>query len=99
MTIRKHKGARNELLAICKLWDMGYEVFRNPSAHGPIDLVAVDLKTGIVRKFDIKTATHAIRKKDGKEVVYGVHQTEIQRKNGIELMYVADDGRIYMELP
>jgi hypothetical protein len=38
---RKHKGARNELGAICWLLDQGYEVFRNVSSHGAIDLVAV----------------------------------------------------------
>jgi hypothetical protein len=52
MIHRKHKGARNELAAIVWLLDQGYEVFRNVSAHGSIDVIAV--KDGEVTRIDVK---------------------------------------------
>jgi hypothetical protein len=36
----KHVGARSELIACEWLLAQGYEVFRNVSAHGPIDIIA-----------------------------------------------------------
>lgn len=50
---RKHKGARNELGAICWLMDQGYEVFRNVSQHGAIDIIAV--KNGEPLYLDVKS--------------------------------------------
>ena len=41
MIKHKHKGARNELAAVCWLLDQGYEVFRNVSQHGAIDIIAI----------------------------------------------------------
>lgn len=48
----KHKGAHAELRACAWLLEQGYEVFRNVSSHGKIDLVAI--KDGEVRFFDVK---------------------------------------------
>jgi hypothetical protein len=54
MTIdKKHKGARNELAAVCWLLDQGYEVFRNVSQHGPVDLIAT--RNGEIHFFDVKS--------------------------------------------
>jgi hypothetical protein len=49
---RKHIGAQNELIATVWLLQEGYEVFRNVSPHGPVDLIG--LKNGEVHKFDVK---------------------------------------------
>jgi len=49
---RKHIGARNEMYACTWLLDRGYEVFRNVSAHGLIDIIA--MKDGETHYFDVK---------------------------------------------
>lgn len=54
----RHKGARNEHAAILWLLEQGYEVFRNVSQHGPIDIVAV--KDGETIFIDVK-ASHATK--------------------------------------
>jgi len=48
----KHKGAHCELVATAWLLKEGYEVFRNVSQHGIIDVVA--MKDGLLHKFDVK---------------------------------------------
>jgi len=37
----KHRGAANELEAVLWLMNKGYEVFRNVSQHGSIDIIAL----------------------------------------------------------
>jgi Holliday junction resolvase-like predicted endonuclease len=49
----KHVGARSELLACAWLLAEGYEVFRNVSSHGHVDIIA--LKDGKTFYFDVKT--------------------------------------------
>jgi hypothetical protein len=49
----RHKGALGEMIAISFLLGAGYEVFRNISQHGPMDLVAY--KDGIMTPIDVKT--------------------------------------------
>jgi Holliday junction resolvase-like predicted endonuclease len=53
----KHLGARSEMIAAVWLLERGYEVFRNVSSAGPIDLVAVDPtdRDGTVYLFDVKS--------------------------------------------
>jgi hypothetical protein len=51
----KHLGTRSELIAAVWLLERGYEVFRNVSSAGPIDLVAVDPADGAVYLFDVKS--------------------------------------------
>jgi Holliday junction resolvase-like predicted endonuclease len=51
---RKHKGARSELVASAWLLNQGYEVFRNVSQHGLIDIIAV--KDGKTLFLDVKSA-------------------------------------------
>lgn len=48
----KHKGSYAELRAAAWLLDQGYDVFRNVSQHGKIDIVAI--KDGVIRCFDVK---------------------------------------------
>jgi hypothetical protein len=50
----KHRGARNELAAICWLLEQGYDVYRNVSQHGIIDVIAI--KDGETLFLDVKSA-------------------------------------------
>ena len=50
---KKHIGASSQLRAELWLLEQGYEVFRNVSAHGPIDIIAV--KDDQILKLDVKT--------------------------------------------
>lgn len=52
---KKHKGAVAELKACSWLLEKGYEVFRNISQHGGIDIIAIDPITNEVSFFDVKT--------------------------------------------
>jgi hypothetical protein len=52
-TPRKHKAARAELLACAWLLQQGYEVFRNVSLSGFIDIIAY--KNGETLKLDVKS--------------------------------------------
>jgi hypothetical protein len=49
---KKHAGAKNEHLGIAHLLSEGYEVFRNVSQHGLIDVLA--LRDGKILRADIK---------------------------------------------
>ncbi len=51
-TPQKHRGALGELAASVWLLERGYEVFRNVSSHGAIDLIAI--RHGEIFKFDVK---------------------------------------------
>jgi len=50
----KHRGAATELRAVLWLLDKGYEVFRNVSQHGAIDLIAVRNSETLL--LDVRTA-------------------------------------------
>ena len=52
---RKHQGALSELKAVCWLLEQGYEVFRNVSPHGSIDIIARHPKTEELMFVDVKT--------------------------------------------
>jgi len=51
--LKKHKGAHSELVACAWLLARDYEVYRNVSQHGLIDLVAI--KGPITIYIDVKT--------------------------------------------
>ena len=50
----KHRGARAELIGAAWLLARGYEVFRNVSDKGDVDLVGIK-PNGDVELFDVKT--------------------------------------------
>jgi hypothetical protein len=73
---RKHFGCLNEMLACVWLLDNGYEVFRNVSAHGNVDVVAIDSE-GRVRLIDIKSASsYTTRRKTDSAVEYLFVETD-----------------------
>jgi hypothetical protein len=51
---KKHRGAHSELIACTWLLQRGFEVFRNISQHGSVDIIAI--KDGRVYPIDVKTA-------------------------------------------
>ena len=55
--IAKNRGGFSELVACAWLMSLGYDVFRNTSDNGPIDMVAVDRDTGETVFVDSKTIT------------------------------------------
>lgn len=78
---RKHLGAHNELFATAWLLREGYEVFRNVSAHGAVDIVAI--KDGVVEMLDVKA----------KQYNTIVRLTAAQRELGVKLLAVYPDGK------
>ena len=54
---KKHKGATSELIATVWLLKKGYEVFRNVSQHGAVDIIARDSETGKIIFIDV-TSLH-----------------------------------------
>lgn len=49
----KHKGAHSELIASAWLLRQGYEVFRNVSQHGRVDIIAI--RNNEIIYIDVKT--------------------------------------------
>ena len=66
--MEKHKGALSELRACAWLLDQGYEVFRNVSDHGLVDIVA--LKNGKTFYFDVKGSPNGGEKSLSSEQEY-----------------------------
>jgi Holliday junction resolvase len=67
---KKHVGARSELIACAWLLAEGYEVFRNVSPHGHIDIIA--LKDGKTFYFDVKTLQKGARHLPSQQIAQGV---------------------------
>ena len=80
----KHRGGWAEMVACCWLLQRGYEVFRNVSAHGSIDVVAI--KDGEVFKFDVKGITQNYSGTPSLK--------EEQLQIGVKALVVYEDGRV-----
>lgn len=85
---KKHKGAWAELAATNWLLEQGYEVFRNVSQHGDIDIIArkgaeqlvIDVKSGSAYK--------------GK--IYGHKLSKSQKELGVKLLIANQEtGKIF----
>jgi hypothetical protein len=66
----KHKGAANEMAAILWLLNQGYDVFRNVSQHGAIDLIAI--RDNEALRLDVKSAMSAARQVSKEQRELGV---------------------------
>lgn len=86
----KHQGAKNELLAALWLIGEGYEVFRNISHHGPMDIVAI--RGGEVLRLDVKQGYFG---EGGKRVMTILKQE--QRDAGIYALHVFPDGSCFID--
>jgi hypothetical protein len=78
-----YKGAHSELIACAWLLEQGYDVFRNISPYGMMDIIAI--KGDEVLKIDVKSRSIGSRKKG--------HLTTQQRAAGVVPLYVYPDGR------
>ena len=86
MINRKHKGAQAELTACAWLIGEGYEVFRNVSQHGDIDLVAI--RGTETLRLDVKT----VASNGGRPTL-----SSDQARAGVAALYVRADGKCSIE--
>lgn len=77
---RRHRGALNELAVAAWLLEQGYEVFRNVSPHGPVDIVG--MKGGEIFLFDVKGVSTLAQN----DLSYLNYRTEEQIKMGVKII-------------
>jgi Holliday junction resolvase-like predicted endonuclease len=87
---KKHLGGRNELVACAWLLDNGFEVFRNVSQHGVIDLIA--LRGGKSYFFDVKVGR---RYPSGELATSLLKPTQIGKE--IKILYVFANGECVID--
>lgn len=90
---RHHKGAYSEMAACMWLLKQGYEVFRNISCTGPIDIVAWNRKTGEFFPYDVKSMA-SYERKDGS---FGYAVWKGSNKANIPLLHILSDGSVFVE--
>ncbi len=76
------KGDITEIKALSYLLDNGFEVFRNESSTGPVDIVALDIVNNKVILIDVKTISPA--KSTG--IIPIPNKTEIQQKLDVQFL-------------
>lgn len=81
---KKHMGARSELIACAWLLENGWEVFRNVSQFGLVDLIG--MKDGRTVYFDVKTCRAHPQK-----------LSMAQQAMGVKPLYVFPDGGCLLE--
>ena len=86
------KGQYSEFVAAAWLIKQNYLVYIKTQDNDPIDLLAVNRSTGETLKLDVKSVS--IRK-SGPKKGYRISRivNEHQKKIGVKLLYVYDDGR------
>jgi Holliday junction resolvase-like predicted endonuclease len=98
----KHKGAWAEAIAKAYLLKMGFEVFENVSAHGPIDFIAMDPDTRDMVKFDVKMAS--VRRNyvyDGfanTSLRFQRQRTARQKELCVQLLHVTPGGNVLTDV-
>jgi Holliday junction resolvase-like predicted endonuclease len=94
--ISKNRGGYSELLACAWLMSLGYDVFRNQSDNGPIDIVAVNRKTGETVFCDAKTvhpsALTTIRNN-------GYKRSPDQKRLNVQMIGVTHEGTCFWCTP
>tara|TARA_R110000824_G_scaffold190467_2_gene371996 strand:+ start:919 stop:1215 length:297 start_codon:yes stop_codon:yes gene_type:complete len=84
------KGAISEDKASIWLIKNGYYVFPRKQEGIPIDLVAVNRKSGRVFKIDVKSVSFRKTWKPGTRICRT--PTKYQKKLGVRIMYVSENG-------
>ena len=89
---RTMKGQHSEFIAAAWLIKQNYLVYIKTQDNDPIDLIAVHRGNGEVLKLDVKSVS--IRR-SGPKKGYRISRivNEHQKKIGVKLLYVYDDGR------
>lgn len=87
-------GAHNELLATVWLLKQGFEVFRNVSAHGPIDLIAMRHGSDVDERWllDVKSTHYRDDGSMGQSAL-----TKEQHALGVKCMRVFPDGQCVID--
>jgi len=80
----KRKGDITEMELCTQFLKDGYEVYKNISCTGLIDLIILDTKTNEFKYYDCKTAI-LHEKKDGTKVLYTMKTTDKQKELGVEI--------------
>jgi hypothetical protein len=95
---KRHRGASSELLAVDFLWKHDFEVFRNQSQHGPIDLIAIKSSTETQERrvlfLDLKTCISSAERP-----LYDVSLTPEQKALGVKLLWVSHNGSVFFGMP
>lgn len=86
----KHVGSRNELIACAWLLEQGYEVFRNVSQHGEIDIIA--MRGDDILKLDIKSGSSL---QSGEISASKISNTQFLL--GVKRLIVMPDGRCVID--
>jgi hypothetical protein len=89
--LAKHKGAFGELRACAWLLEQGYEVYRNVSPFGCVDIVG--LKDGCVEYFDAKTQHPSMVKPRH------VTPDSMAARLGVKHILIHHDGRCEIQSP
>jgi len=85
------KGQHSEFIAAAWLIKQNYLVYIKTQDNDPIDLVAVHRDNGEVQKFDVKSVS--IRKTGRVGDRINRVPNKHQKKIGVKLLYVYEDGR------
>jgi len=91
----KRKGDISELQVTTYFLKKGYDVFRNVSSTGIIDLVVFCPITKEIFLYDVKTMTK-YKREDNTTNIYTNQTTEEQRQIGIEVVAL-HKGKIYKD--
>lgn len=89
----KHRGSWAEIIASAWLLENDYEVFKNVSSHGPIDIVAI--KGREISLIDVKMVTLEMMVSEerlGQAATNGGAVSRSQAEGGIKPLYVSPDG-------
>lgn len=87
-----HVGAYTELIAAAWLMKQGYEVFRNLSPVGPVDLVGI--KDGQTEYFDVKVSY-----RNGDDQNIHAKLNDKQKALGVKCICVFEDGTCEIDIP
>ena len=91
----KRKGDITEMELCTQFLKDGYEVYKNISCTGLIDIIVLDTKTNTFKYYDSKTGS-LNTKKDGTTILYTMKTTEKQKELGVEIATI-HDGAIYTD--
>lgn len=91
----KHKGAHSELLATAWLLQNGYDVFRNVSAHGLVDIVAIHIETRQWLVIDVRSTSRTNNKGPSSYAMRKLSQAQVDF--GVVPLYVYPCGTVTFE--
>jgi hypothetical protein len=85
----KRKGDITEMELCTHFLKEGYEVYKNVSCTGLIDIIILDTTTNTFKYYDSKTGM-LNTKKDGTKVLYTMKTTDKQKELGVEIATLHD---------